>query len=178
MKLSSEVIKAAIAWHYRYDEQCPLVAFEANCRLEPWTGERADLLVVTKDRHLVEVEIKCSIADLRADRKKSKHQRFRDGYGGMPTHLFYFAFRKEIANRALAVCDKLFPYAGVWGVSVVKGAYSNVPGWSFFSECYRRPRVLSQERLSISKIVRMSMEQSGTLCRLAKLKALAEAGMD
>ena len=178
MKPNPDVIKAAMAWHYRYDAQCPLVALEANCRLKPWAGELADLLIVTKGRYLVEVEAKCSIGDLRKDRLKSKHRQFRDGYGGMPTRLFCFAVPKELANKAVAVCDKLFPYAGVWGVYAEKGAYSNVPGWSFFTELYRKPRVLRGERLTVEQLVQMVRQQSGTVCRLAKYKALTESGMD
>ena len=184
MKLNSDILKAAMAAHYRYDEQCPLVALEANCRLEPWAGELADLLVVTKGRYLVEVEAKCSIADLRADRRKSKHHWHDCGYRGaptykvMPTRFLYFAVPKEIANKAIAVCDQLFPYAGVWGVHAEKGAYSNVPGWSFFVESYRRPKVLGGEKLTIEQLIQMAKEQSGTVCRLAKYKALAESGLD
>ena len=178
MRLNSDILKAAMAWHYRYDEQCPLVALEASCRLETWAGELADLLVVTKGRHLVEIEAKCSIADLRADRLKNKHHWHKGGYPGMPTRFFYFAVPKEIANKAVAVCNKLFPYAGVWGVYAEKGAYSNVPGWSFFVESYRRPKVLRKEKLTVHQLVQMVRQQSGTVCRLAKYKAFAESGMD
>jgi len=178
LKLNSDVIKAGMAAHYRYKEQCPLVALEAHCFLETWGGELADLLILTKGRRLIEVEVKCSLADLRQDRFKSKHRQFRDGYGGTPTQRFYFAVPKEIANKAVRVCDQFFPYAGIWGVSAEKGAYSNVPGWSFFVESYRHPKVLSGERLTVKQLVQMAREQSGTVCRLAKYKALTEYGMD
>jgi hypothetical protein len=41
-----------------------------------WTGHEADLLVVTRNLRIVDVEIKVSRADLKADRKKDKWHSF------------------------------------------------------------------------------------------------------
>lgn len=50
-----------------------------NCN---WTGHECDLLVVTDDLRIIDVEVKISRADLKADAKKEKwwHREFK-GYG-------------------------------------------------------------------------------------------------
>lgn len=46
-----------------------------------WTGYEADLLVVTRNLRVVDVEIKISRADLKADRKKNKWYDFPPRWG-------------------------------------------------------------------------------------------------
>ena len=76
--IRAEQIKAAVASYYRYERQCPVVAFETNSQLEGWAGELADVLVLDKNRQLIEIEVKLSISDLKRDVKKLKHQAFSD----------------------------------------------------------------------------------------------------
>jgi len=138
--IRAEQIKAAVASYYRYERQCPVVAFETNSQLEGWAGELADVLVLDKNRQLIEIEVKLSISDLKRDVKKLKHQAFRNTVKSntmirrMPTHLFYFAVPQEIANKAKPICDEFFPYAGIMAVN---GLYSN------YVEVYRNPKVLN-----------------------------------
>lgn len=50
MKLTADSIKAAVAAYWRYTRQCPLVALEASCLLEPFNdGGQADVLAVEVD---------------------------------------------------------------------------------------------------------------------------------
>jgi len=162
--IRAEQIKAAVASYYRYERQYPLVAFEVSSQLEGWAGEVADVLVVDQHRHLIEVEVKLSIADLKRDVKKLKHQAFRNTIKGntmirrMPTHLFYFAVPQEIANKVKPICDEFFPYAGIMAVN---GLYSHTV------EVYRNPKVLSGRRLDVTEALRMVRGQSATICRLA-----------
>lgn len=55
-----------------------------NCN---WTGHECDLLVVTDDLRIIDVEVKISRADLKADAKKEKwwHREFM-GYGPQVEH--------------------------------------------------------------------------------------------
>ena len=158
--MNSETIKACIAAYWRYQRQCPVVAFEAGSRLKWGLGEQADVLAVNKERYLIETEVKVSLSDLRKDKNKVRHRYFRDGGGPYPTAYFYFAVPKDIANQVKLLCDNLFTYAGVLGCP---------PGTDELAvEVYRNPRRLNGGRLSLKQIVYMARSQTATLCRLAK----------
>ncbi len=79
-------------------------------------GCRADVLCVARSRHVTEFEIKCSVADWRADQHKEK---FKPGQAHTPTY-FYYVVPVDIAAKVLT--DPLFfpawlpPYAGVMTV--------------------------------------------------------------
>jgi hypothetical protein len=67
-------------WLCRHTFHCKLLVVP-NCY---WTGDECDLLAVTADLRLVDIEIKISRADLKADREKDKwwdrgFGSFRDG---------------------------------------------------------------------------------------------------
>ncbi len=161
--VKADSITASVAAYWRYIRQYPLVALEANCRLEAFSdGGQADILAVTKDRYLIEVEVKLNIADFRRDKQKMKHRSFRDNLVSYPTRLFYFAVPKELANKVKLLCDQLYPYAGVIG--------SNGLG-EYEVEIYREPKVLWGTKLTFPQLLRMTREQSATICRLSKKMA-------
>ncbi len=72
IKINADGIKAAVATYFRYTCQHPIIAFEA-----PGAGGVADVLVVTRSRRLIEIEVKVSLSDLRRDVKKSKHRYYQ-----------------------------------------------------------------------------------------------------
>jgi hypothetical protein len=74
---SEAIIAAAIA-EQTLAKKC--VVLVDNCN---WTGNECDVLGVTEDLRVIDVEIKISRADLRADAKKEKwwHSRMWDGDG-------------------------------------------------------------------------------------------------
>ena len=162
--MRAEQIKAAVASYWRYQRQCPVIAFEVNSQLEGWAGEPADVLVLNQDRQLLEIEVKVSITDLKRDVKKDKHLRFRNRHNGittdrrMMTYLFYFAVPQEIANKVKPVVDELFPYAGIIACN---GLYSH------YIDVYRNPKPLCGRRLDTTEALRMVRGQSATVCRLA-----------
>lgn len=160
--MNSETIKACIAAYWRYERQCPLVAFEASSRLDWGWGEQADVLAVNKERYLIETEVKVSISDFRKDKHKPRHRYFRnENFCSLyPTAYFYFAVPKEIANQVSLDCDQIYPYAGVLGCP--KGTDEQAV------EIYRNPKRLSGKRLSIKQVIYMVRSQTATLCRLAK----------
>lgn len=75
-KWSEGVIAGAIA-RQTLASKCVVLVDRCN-----WTGHECDVLAVTKDLRIIDVEIKISRADLRADAKKEKwwHREFV-GYG-------------------------------------------------------------------------------------------------
>jgi len=158
--MNSDTIKACIAAYWRYQRQCPMVAFESSSRLDWGWGEQADVLAVNKERCLIETEVKVSLSDLRKDKNKPRHRFFRDGGGPYPTAYFYFAVPKEIANQVTLLCDGLYPYAGVLGCP--NGTDETAV------ELYRNPKRLKGGKLSFKQILYMTRSQTATLCRLAR----------
>jgi len=158
--MNSETIKACIAAYWRYERQCPLVAFEAASRLDWGWGELADVLAVDKERYLIETEIKVSLSDFRKDKHKPRHWYFRRNDGDYPASYFYFAVPKEIANQVSLDCDQIYPYAGVLGCP--KGTNE------VEVDVYRNPKRLNGKRLSMKQVIYMVRSQTATLCRLAK----------
>lgn len=159
-KNNSETIKACIAAYWRYERQCPLVVFEAFDRLEHTWGAQADVLAVSKERHLIETEIKVSMSDFRKDQHKPRHRHFKSNDGEYPTTYFYFAVPKEIANQVSFACGQLYPYAGVLGCPEDTNELA--------VEVYRSPKALNGKRLSIKQVIYMVRSQTATLCRLAR----------
>lgn len=157
-RLSSDRLKAAVASYWRYERQCPLIAFEGTCKV---TGELADILAVTKSGELIETEIKLTMSDFRRDRHKSKHRHFSRGLHNLVTAYFYFAVPKEIANQVGLLCDNLYPYAGVLG----SGGLLDPAGTDVY--VYRAARLLSSRKLTLLELGRIAKDQSATLCRLA-----------
>jgi len=163
VKITSDSIKASVAAYYRYQRQLPLVALEANSRLEAFNdGGQADVLAVGKSRLLIEVEVKLNLADLRRDKHKLKHRNYRDNLVNYPTHLFYFAVPKALANQAVLICEQLYPYAGVLGCDG-QGQFDVV--------VYREGKALWGKCLTFPQLLRMVREQSATVCRLAEALA-------
>ena len=184
-------IRRAMARYLRYERNCPLLALECPCRLASTynDGGAADLLAVDNTRRVIEVEIKVSISDLRADRKKEKHEYFRKLQGmpykqrkdryyryfgdirlreplEYPTHLFYYAFPKELVNTATPICDDLFPYAGILYPSISGYGYGNNRYEREFVAVKKKAKPLHPGRISLKQITILTKHQSGTLVRL------------
>lgn len=168
--MNADELKVIIARHFRYDGQCPFVAFEAGWDLDSFSSNVADVLAVDKQGFLLEAEIKISLADLRKDAGKNKHELIKravDGniptsrFGNEPlvlTHLFYFAVPRDIANQAKPVVESLYPYAGL--IAPANGSTK--------IQSFKVARPISDKRLTLHQFYRMALEQSGTLCRLAE----------
>lgn len=96
----------AMRWLH-WKRRCPIVIRERSPRSHI-TG-RPDVLAVTKDRHLVEVEIKRSVSDLRANLKK-RHMQTRFACIEKFPRVFYFLVHHTILQRA----EELIPsWAGL-----------------------------------------------------------------
>ena len=80
MKWSENTIARALARQFFERKHLVLVP---NCS---WTGHECDLLVVTRDLRIIDVEVKISRADLKADAKKDKWWRRADAFfrAGLP----------------------------------------------------------------------------------------------
>ncbi len=165
MSLTALEIKAMVAGYFRYKCPCPIIALEASNKLKWAEGEPADILVVTKSRMLYEIEVKISISDLRGDIKKNKHYSFLNRPSWLPIYKYYFAVSKELADKALAICNELYPYAGLLVVSKFP---FNSAALDFGVRVDKSPKCLNDKRLPLKEVLFLVKEQSGTICRLAR----------
>jgi len=171
MEFTPHEMKAMVAGYFRYKKQCPIIAFEGSNRLRWATGEPADILIVTESRMLYEVEVKVSLSDLKSDRHKSKHWTFTNSPDSLPVYKFYFAVPQEISNAALDICREYYPYAGL--LAVTKFPF-NSAARDFGVKIVSSPNHLNNKPLSVKEIFYIVKEQSGTICRLARDKAVAD----
>lgn len=171
MNFTSDELKAMVAGYFRYKRACSLIAFEASDKCKWSSGEPADVLAVTNNRMLYEIEVKISLSDLKNDIKKNKHQLITRFPGELLIRQFYFALPNDLINKAKDICDELYPYAGILSVSkfpFISAAYD------FGVSSIKEASILSTRKLPLREILVMVREQSGTICRLARDQALAE----
>lgn len=92
-------------------------------------NHECDMLIVTKNRYLTEVEIKISLSDLKADFKK-EHQHKDENIKN-----FYYAFPEEMKEKAI----ELIPEGAGILIAVKKHLNS---GYEYRAiECYRKPKI-------------------------------------
>jgi len=95
----------AMRW-LRFTKRCPLAFFE---RGPSPMGSRPDVLGVTLSRHCVEIEIKRTMSDFRANAKK-RHVLMREDWIENWPRYFYFLVPPILRDAALA---ELPQYAGL-----------------------------------------------------------------
>jgi len=145
----------AICW-LRYGKRMPIVCTEAG----DWN---ADVLGVSPNMS-VEVEIKKSISDLRAEfrNKRAKHFLYKNAHGGanrQTPNYFYFCFPSELLEKATPIIEAEFPQAGIVAYFGDRGG---MPGNN--SQVVRPPKALHNEKPS-PRMVRMAiMRMSSELC--------------
>lgn len=103
----------AIRW-LRFEKRCRVAMVERSPRL--WNG-RPDVLAITKSGHLLEIEIKRSIQDFRANADKPHIRRrsiagngFLAGEDDMAPQYFWYLVPPELVKKAEA---ELPPWAGL-----------------------------------------------------------------
>lgn len=108
-------------------------------------NHECDMLVVTKNRYLTEVEIKISLSDLKADFKKEHQHKDRN------IKNFYYAFPAEMKEKAI----ELIPEEA--GILIVVKKECGIPYRKI--ECYRKPKINKEAKpindIVLSKIYRL-----------------------
>ena len=113
-------------------------------------NHECDMLIVTKNRYLTEVEIKISLSDLKADFKK-EHQHKDENIKN-----FYYAFPEEMKDKAI----ELIPEEAGILIAVKKHLNS---GYEYRDiECYRKPKI-NKEAKPINDIVLTRIYRLGYL---------------
>ena len=110
-------------------------------------NHECDMLIVTKNHYLTEVEIKISLSDLKADFKK-KHQHKDENIKN-----FYYAFPEEMKEKAI----ELIPEEAGILIAIKKHLNS---GYEYRDiECYRKPKINKEAKpindIVLSKIYRL-----------------------
>lgn len=111
-------------------------------------NHECDMLIVTKNRYLTEVEIKISLSDLKADFKK-EHQHKDENIKN-----FYYAFPEEIKEKALELIPK------DCGILIAVKKECGIPYRKI--ECYRKPKI-NKEAKPINDIVLSRIYRLGYL---------------
>lgn len=108
-------------------------------------NHECDMLIVTKNYYLTEVEIKISLSDLKADFKK-KHQHKDENIKN-----FYYAFPEEMKEKALELIPK------ECGILIAVKKKCSIPCRKI--ECYRKPKINKEAKpindIVLSKIYRL-----------------------
>lgn len=166
---------AAVMW-LRYDRGCPVVAMERGLQCVP------DVMGVTANRFLIEIEIKRTMADFRRNAKKWVIQRRAKEVGKhywIPKY-FYFLVLPEMVAKVLAEIPESdsvgvmsFPYnfahSTMEKLPAVKiepepsKAYAGIPGLVVHRKCVADPRAA---KLPIRHAVAMARHMAGTFSSL------------
>ena len=154
--IDTDHIKVCVAHYFRYKRQCKLIATERSIRRSGWY--RPDILVVTKDRRLIEVEVKTSIVDFKADAKKHIWK-MRDRGGAEMPYQFYYAVPANLA-------DKVKPLLrSDCGLIRVEDFYKQ--DWANNVRVIKNAPINKQsKRLSLQELVEMVKNQTGTICSM------------
>ena len=137
---TANVIKTALLCHYRYQKGalcCTELSYDLGI---------ADVLVLTKNKELIEIEVKISKSDLwhEVESKALKHNVLKEGsltsaMNLMPNR-FYFCVPRELAEEADKLCDELNPKFGVMIFNPCKTSQGYRPEDSF--SVYRKSKKL------------------------------------
>lgn len=133
-----------------YEKRCDIISMERG--LHDGLG-RPDLLGVTRDRKLIEVEIKKSYSDFRANFEKRIIAMYNKNPKLAP-HYFYFLVTPDIADKVIAFQNETHINYGILvnqskyiGVKVVRKAVLNK----------------AASKLTIQQLITMVRNQSKTL---------------
>jgi len=183
--MNSDIIKASVASYFRYKIHCPLVCFERALHDYSRSGN-PDVLCVTKDRRLIETEVKVSLSDLKNDIKKRKWQfveldKKHDWTNVYSPYKFYYAVPEGLLDKAKEVIldwrheDKVCGNAGTLRIS------DNINAYKTHEVMVDLACVINKKapRLSIKAVIKMVQNQTGTLCSLAnKLAKINNINVD
>lgn len=166
-------LRAAIAGYLRYHRRCSLVCFDRTLD----ALDIPDVLGVTDRRHLIEVEIKMSFSDFKADAKKRKWHRKQwleelrvagHEVRQQPSRMFYYAAPPAVAVKILPNLEGTeFGLLTTGGLSQPGG----MPG--IIVQRPMKPKK-DRPRVPLRTIIKMADNQSGTLYSLAAAVARYE----
>lgn len=166
MKNEADILKAIVLCYWRFEKQHYLVGCELSYG-------QVDVISVSKRKRIVcETEIKISISDLKADKRKPKHCTDlwgKPSFRGYFVDYFYFALPENLIDKARPICDELYPYAGILSISPYDDWLSHGRG-SYISppiKCVKKPSPVGARTLSEENRDDIIRAMSNSYCRLA-----------
>lgn len=139
----------AMRW-LRFEKRCMLVMTERSPRV--WSCGRPDVIGVTCARYVIEVEVKRSLSDFRADGRK-RHRIVREHYLERMPKLFYYMVPVALRDAVLAELPEwaglLTPPSGRYWIDVVRESPTNKASKRFtVKECVQMAHLLSNNAIS------------------------------
>lgn len=175
--MKADDIKKLVMAYWHFEKGYPVVASEYNY------GNK-DIIAVSRGRTIVcETEVKVSIADLKREKHKIKHQEDAFGKPFYRTNFvtyFYFAIPTRILEKARPICAQLFPYAGILVVNNFDN-YLKEPRASYIHppvKCVKPASKLSSGALSDDDFIDMVRGMGNNLCKLAIENMKLERGLN
>lgn len=162
--LPAEIVKMNVISYWRFTRHALVVSMEADFH-------HYDVAVISRDRKLIEVEVKVSLADMRREELKRKHQRAILFTDSLP-HYFYFAVPFGLIDEIMPIVQEKYSYAGVLAcpdqLDDRKGGWlaPRVASW-------RRPQLRTRRQLNPNEIFTIAESCSSQLCH-AYAKLLTE----
>jgi len=153
--VNSDYLKACAAAYLRYRRQCIVVAFERGVSGHV---DNPDVLGVTVQRYLIEIEVKVSVSDFRRDIDKAKWK----CPGRLCPRQFYYIVPPDISDKVL----KIWPDEDR-GLLTLDRTRS---GGLHDVYAVKKAKAAAAKTLSTEQLVRLVKHQSGTLVSLARDK--------
>jgi len=171
MNRKTKILRTVVMNYFRYIKQCPVVTCEQGIgRYDRM--HRPDVLVVDSKRHLIEIEIKTSLADFRNDKKK-RIWKYREKYPEIMPYKFYYCVSDDISD---VVKDELKD--SNFGLLSARCDIdiTNINWWCCNIIVTKKAKAFKVPRLSFKDIILMVKNQSSTLCRMS-LEVLKNEGI-
>jgi len=159
-----EVLRAVAVEYLRYERGCKVVALERT----PLTGDPCvpDVVGLNATRRLVEIEIKRTWADFKANREKWSMARRKSR--GLAPYQFFFLVPPDLAEKILPTLEEGEGLLTLAGVS----SYSGLPK----AVVRKVARPSGAKPLRMQEVIRMVGHQTGTLS--SALTKLAKASLN
>ena len=166
LKPTSTLLKAIACSWLRYKRQCPIVFTERQLGYSG--GGVADVMALSKDRRLIEVETKITLHDFKKDVSKRKWKWQEYSSGGYYDHFipsqFYYLVPPKLVEKVMPLLDKdkgLLSYKEDELFSE-HNKYTNLPELIVIKPC----KVNHRNKMPIKHMIEIVRHQSGTVCSL------------
>ena len=163
LKPTSTLLKAIACSWLRYKRQCPIVFTERQLGYTHCSGGVADVMALTKDRRLIEVETKITISDFKKDAKKRKWKWQEYSSGGYWDHFlpsqFYYFVPPNLVEKVKLLLDE---DKGLLTYNDDENSYTNLPELVVVKPC----KVNHRNKIPIKHMIEIVRHQSGTICSL------------
>jgi hypothetical protein len=141
----------AVEW-LLYTKRCEVALCERSPRI--WTCGQPDALGITQSRYTVEIEIKRSLSDFRADFQK-RHRQNRELHLDKQPRQFYYLTPAELRQKIEPIIPDWAGYMiGSHCIEVIKEAPVNRKSARLsVRECLRVPRLINNFNASLMRAV-------------------------